>query len=417
MDQLENIDQFAAKLLAVSFFLPMKWQVLVTIGLCVYFVFRSLLSKQFPPAGNYLWALFLGSGFVLYLLAVPLTPPEWRKTVLHIVERKESLLLLPLAFAIMAPGFKTLIAGELLYFVVACVISCIAGNADYFYHYFFVNGGLHEFSHVRYRIIFESFTGIHPTYMGLYLCFSMCILLGADFADTLRGKIIKYVVIYLLLIFLLSLLAKSPLIALIIIFIHYGWVRRKELLRYKWTIAGLMGTVAATSYFIPFFRQRLAEIFVLAGGEKGGNVTGNSVSTRKLIWEMDTDLIRHNWLTGIGPGRLLRALEEKYFFFSLSHGYNVGHYDPHNQYFSEWISFGVSGIVLLAAIIVVQFVKAVRQKNYLYLYLLILLSITFFTETFLSRQQGVLFYAVFTSLFFFSIPGLKPLPPKGRSAI
>jgi O-antigen ligase len=93
----------------------------------------------------------------------------------------------------------------------------------------------------------------------------------------------------------------------------------------------------------------------------------------------------------------------------LHTNFPVVYHDPHNEYFVEWLSFGILGIALLVAILAVQFIKAVRTKNYLYLYLLIVLSTTFFTETVLSLQRGVMLYAVFTSLMFYS-----PLTPKGE---
>jgi O-antigen ligase len=400
---LQLIDVYAARLLVVCFFLPMKWQVYVCIGGSVYFVLRSLFTRQFPPVVNYLWAFFMGSVFLLYLGALPMTTVEFRKTLLHIIERRESLLLLPLTFAIMAPVYRQQIMDSLLYFVAGCFICCVAGNADFIYHYFFVNGGMHELSHVRYRILFEAFTGIHPTYMGMYLSFAICMLLFTPIETGHRTwNILKFGLIYILLVFLLSLLAKSPLIALVFIFLHYAYLQRHILYRFKWVILGSVAAVVTTTFFIPFFRQRVGEIFQFMGKGKGGSVADNSVYVRKMIWIMDTDLVKRNWLTGLGPGRMLRALQEKYFFYSLGINFNVGYYDPHNQYFSEWISFGVFGFLMLVVTLVVQFVKAIRVRNYLYLYLLILITTTFFTETLLSRQQGVIFYSVFTSLFFFS---------------
>jgi O-antigen ligase len=404
MNKLPVIDKYIARIMMVTLFLPMKWQVYVAIVTCVYFVARSLAGRQFPPKKDYISALFLGSGFLLYLFSVPLTPPEYRNAVWHWCEREESLILIPFAFALIAQEFKAVITGELVYFVIACFIACVAGNADYFYHYFLVNTELHQLSHVRYRIIFESFTGIHPTYMSVYLCFAICIL-ATDKAGSsvpLRTALPKYMLLYILLVFLLSLLAKSPLIALGIIAIHYGYVHRRVLYRYKWTMAGVAGVVAATGFFIPFFRQRIGELSQLFGNTGSGNAISNSLYARKMIVNIDTELLRRNWLTGVGPGRMLQALQEKYFFYSIANNMNVGQYDPHNQYFALWLSFGILGPVVLLAILATHFIRAIKLNNNLYLYLLILLFVTFFTETFLSRQQGVLFYSIFTSLFFFS---------------
>jgi hypothetical protein len=67
----------------------------------------------------------------------------------------------------------------------------------------------------------------------------------------------------------------------------------------------------------------------------------------------------------------------------------------------DWLSLGMLGIVSLLFVLGVHFAKAIRRGHTIYLYLLVILSISFFTESVLSLQQGVLFYSIFTSLLFF----------------
>ena len=134
---------------------------------------------------------------------------------------------------------------------------------------------------------------------------------------------------------------------------------------------------------------------------KWGRHTILSGGFRQMIWKTETDLLKQHWLTGVGPGRILHTLNERYFFYSVYHNLPVGYFDPHDQYISDWLSFGIVGILLLMATLIVHFVKALKAKNNLYLYLLVIFAVTFFTETALSRQKGIIFFAVFTSLFFF----------------
>lgn len=412
MDKVRTIDVYAARLLMMCLFLPERLQPLVLIGMSAYFVYRTIAIKTFPPVSNYLWALIIGSGYLLYVFAVPLTAPQYRHEVSTFCERRVSFLLMPFIFAFIAPVFRKVITGEIMYFVYGTFITCALGNADYFYHYFFVNGGLHHFSHVDYRNIFENFTGIHPTYMGLYLAFSICILLFSDAPNDTRARVFKYVFFYVLMIFLLSLLAKAPLIALVLIFIHYAWLRRRELRQYRLLIALMLGCIIIASVSIPFARQRLAELPQFIGMGKPGNSAENSFYDREMIFSTDMAMFRHYWLTGTGPGRLLSQLNMRYFFHSITQNRAVGYFDPHNEYFFQWLSFGVLGIVLLAAILLIHVIRALHGRDYVYLYLLAIVSITFFTETVLGRQQGVLFYALFTSFFFFrkAFSSLKPQP-------
>jgi len=395
-------DRFAARLLMVSFFLPAKWQEVSVMAASVYFIGRSLYTKQLIPKRDYGLALLISSIYILYLLSVPVTTHEYRAFLLILCQRKVSLILMPFVFVLMGPFFRKAIMGELWYFVYACFISCAAGNADYLYHYYFFHGGLHHLSHVDYRVIFERFTGIHPTYMGMFLCFSICIVLHSSAYNYTAGRRLKYALLYVLLIFMLTLLVKSALIALAIILIHYAYLHRDLVKQHKLLLTCMFAGVAAACFFIPFTGQRIMEVLAYMGVGRPGDATDNSVYVRKLILDTDTGLLKHNWLTGVGPGRVLQLLHERYFFYSVYHQYNFGYYDPHNEYFYEWLSFGVIGIAVLLAVLATHFRRAIMAKDRLYLYLLIILFITFFTETVLSRQEGVLFYGLFTSLFFFN---------------
>ena len=401
MNEPIAIDKYAARLLMIAFFLPMKVQGAMVILLCVYFACKVFVSRLPVHRQSVLWALVIGSGFFLYAFSIPLTPVADRHILSMMISNRASLLLLPVIFAIITPAFGGLLMRELKYFVYACIVACIVANVAFIYHFYFSGNVVQHVTHVDYRQFLERFTGIHPTYLGMYLAFAICILLSGYVHV---GRVAKIVMLYILLMFLLAVLAKSPLIALGLIFIHYAYQRRHILFRYKWLLGGMLVAVVAVCFFIPFIGQRVGEMLALFGKAKPANVTDNSIYTREMIWRVDTGLIKQYWLTGIGPAHLLRYLDYHYFFYSVTHGYSVDYFDPHNEYFWEWISFGIIGIIVCAAVLIIHFIKAIRGRNYLYVYLLLILSVTFSTESVLSRQQGILFYTVFTSLFFFYKP-------------
>jgi O-antigen ligase len=382
----------------VSFFLPMKLQVKVTMAVGLYFVLRTFLTKQKISGQNYVQAFLIGSSFLLFLFAVPFTPPEFRKTLLRLCEHRVSFLLMPLAFAMMAPRFRNVLVNELVFFVFGCFVTCVAANADFIYHY--LKSGKEILTHVQYRAITHLFTDIHPTYMGMYLCFAICILLLSPGFATRAGIIIKNTLLVFLFIFLLALGPKMPIIALGIIFIHFAYTQRARLHQLRFLFAGLLAALVAAWLFIPFVSQRVKEVLQGLGG--GSENAGNSVSVRKLIWNMDTGLLKQYWLTGTGPGRMLHVLQEHYFFYALRHPLGVAYYDPHNEYFYHWLCFGITGIVVLVAILIAHFRAALQSRNYLYLYLLIILATVFFTESVLSLARGVLFYSLLSSLFYFA---------------
>jgi hypothetical protein len=398
-------DIIAARLLVMCLFMPPQLQVLVAIGASIYFVARTLAAKLRPTRNDLLSALLLGSGYLLYVGALPFTPEANLNSARMLCEQKSAYLLLPFVFAIMGQPFRSLIKSQLIYFVYGCIITCLLANADYLYHHFVVGGPTGELSHVAYRNIFENFSGIHPTYMAMYLCLGLYVALFQHEATSRKQVLLKYVVVYVQLLFMLALFAKSPIIALVLVTAHFLLTNRNMIKKLKWAFVSLVGIVTAAYFFIPFFRQRAQELTGLFKGGKNDDLIQNSVNMRKLIFQTDRAMLDHYWLTGTGPGRLLDKLNYRYFFHSLYREYWVGYFDPHNQYFYDWISFGVSGIIMLVLVLVVHFRKAIVSADKIYLYLLITIAITFFTESLLARQQGVLFYSIFTSLFFFAAMG------------
>lgn len=407
MGQLDKADIIVARALLMCLFMPAHLQVYMVILAAAWFVARTVQVRERPPMNALLWALVLGGGYLFYVVALPLTPPEWRREVGRLCERRVAFLLLPLMFATIAPRFRTVFSGQLMYFVYGCVVACATVNAAYVWHQFYAHDLPGGPAHVIYRVVVERFTGIHPTYLSMYLCFSIAIVLWY-LPDENRGQALKkFGLIALMLGFMLAMFAKAPLIALFIIALLYAIVERRNLYRFKWAFAAMGGVVVIAYAFIPFFRQRAGEMLGLFHKSTGGQLTDNSVNVRKLLFNTDAALLKRYWIGGLGPGRLLNALDQRYFFHSLYRGYWVGYFDPHSQYFYEWLSFGLIGITYLVAILCIQFARAISARNLLYAFLLVIISITFFTESLLARQQGVLFYAIFSSLLFFTSVGRR----------
>ncbi len=397
-----KVDIWAARLLMLCFFLPMAVQVTALLVAVAYFTATTVVDKYKAPATKYGWALCLSAGYYLYLAAFAFTPAPLQHLLAALCEYKLSYLLLPFFFAIIPPEKSMVIRSQLLWFVYGCIALCTIANSMYLYHFCIVPGTVQHLGHVQYRMYIENITGIHPTYISMYLCFAISILLLAPEFKGSRAWL-RYILLYLLLIFLLSMLAKSALLALLIILAHYAYTQRRLLSKYLLHITGGIVAIAAALWFIPFFGQRMGEVLQFTGITKNStNTTDNSMHIRKLVWDTDVHLLHQHWVSGVGPAALRHILTVRYFFYSIANGFFVGYYDPHNQYMYDWLSFGLAGILVLLLTLGVQVVRAWRTADNLYLYLLTILCVTFSTETVLSRQYGVVFYAVLTSLFFFT---------------
>jgi O-antigen ligase len=395
IQKVNKMDVWMARLLMASFGMPIKPQGGAAILVCIYFLVRGLFAGGSPFAGNYKKALLLSAPYLVLLIALIFVPHEYAHGLSLLCQTRASMLLVPLVFAALPTFLLTTIWQQRYWFVGACIAACLWGNAMFAYQYLTLHGM--QLTHVAYRSYFHLITGIHPTYISMYLCFAICIMLAAD----VRSRSLKYGVIYLLIVLLLCLLAKTPILALVPVFVHAAWRRRGRLGRYRGVIAGALLATTVVCVFVPFVRQRVAEFSGMFAKNETSGIIDNSVAMRRIIWSVDMNVLHRNWLAGVGPGQLKPVLAEHYFFHSLYNGVKVGPYDPHNEYLFEWLSSGIGELLLLLVVLGVHFTTAIRRRNDTYLYLLVILCTTFFTETVLSLQQGVLLFSVFTTLFCF----------------
>ncbi len=407
--ETSKIDKYVARLLLLSFFLPMQLQPIAAVACCVYFIIQSFRAGERLSFARLLTGISLGALYLLYVFALPLTQPKFAPIVQQLLEYRLAFLLFPLLFALVQPKLLNLILGELAWFVVGCILVCLATDiafalayltkAPFFIQFSMPAGGYISLSHVHYRVFFEKFNGYHPTYMSMMLAFSVSALLTGA---AKLNRMAKYAAFYLLIFLLLGLLAKSPIIGLALVCCHVAWLRRKTLLQYKWMLLGTLAVLILSYAFVPVVSQRVNELFASTSASKNGYVENNSVYERKMIFSTDMSMLKHYWLSGCGPGRLMTLLKMRYMFFSLEYCRNVGAFDPHNEYLFQWISFGLMGIVFFLATLVAHFWQALRTRFYLYTYWLLIVCITFFTESVLTTQHGIIFFSVFASVFFFS---------------
>ncbi|WP_128548056.1 O-antigen ligase family protein [Larkinella soli] len=396
MKIVKECDSYLARFIMVSFFIPHRLQLLSFIVICLFWIIRDTYKRQGVRFRPYGWALLLGSVFLLYAAWLPFSPDEFRQNLLFKLEKRASLFIMPFALLFLNPQTRKTLSRELIYFVYGCLGACLVGNLCYLLKFGRHPGG--PDSHVQYRLYFEEILDIHPTYMGIYLCFSAAILLMTPAGvPSLKGWKLG-AVLFPLFIFLMALMPKAPVIALVVVLAYYGWTFRLQRKVWAPIVGVLVLAVSVACVSIPFSGQRISEISSLLHPSE--NPATNSIQMRQMIWEIDLRLLADHWLTGVGPSNLDRMLAAQYELYSRLYNFPFQTYNTHNEYLNLWLSFGLCGLLLFLAVLTVQFVRAMRWQNRLYVSLLLILSITFFTENVLARQQGIVFYAFFSSLFF-----------------
>lgn len=131
----------------------------------------------------------------------------------------------------------------------------------------------------------------------------------------------------------------------------------------------------------------------------GGGETGLSI--RIVKWKCSLIGIMENPIFGTGSGDavdyLVKCYEKKNFWGM----YPQYRFNAHNQFLETALTFGFSGLLVFLVIIVVLLSEARKGRDMVFCGFILLFCFASLTESILERQWGVVFFAFFSSVFYF----------------
>ncbi len=166
---------------------------------------------------------------------------------------------------------------------------------------------------------------------------------------------------------------------------------------------GAIETGTANHIFLDRFRlyPRIYEVLWEFYRYKIGYQPNNkSVVQRYLYLQAGWSIARENLLFGVGTGDVLQEFK-KYYEEVNSPLEDKQRRDAHNQYLTELIAFGIPGLLIFLAALVVPLFLAHRQRSFLATGFLILLLGSMLSAATLNNATGAAFGALFYSLFLF----------------
>jgi hypothetical protein len=140
-----------------------------------------------------------------------------------------------------------------------------------------------------------------------------------------------------------------------------------------------------------------------------GDPTGSSVMQRLEFWKASVNLIRENWLTGVGTGDMNIAFADEY---------NRMHsklppdqrWRSHNQFLSVFVGFGIIGFAWFLFSFLYPPIVLGRFRDYYFLIFFIIAMLSMIPEDTIESQSGVTFYAFFYCLLLFGRKESEPVP-------
>ncbi len=277
------------------------------------------------------------------------------------------------------------------------IVFCLVYAA---YFFIFKDHDINRFLYAR----LSGTMGFHPTYLAMYLNFAIMTILSMLINESYNVKtkkrkyLIAFVILFSISIILLS--SKAGIISMLltyIIFIVYIIVTQK---RYKLGITLLLAIIiscAGLFTLVPSVFNRLKVAAEVVSKDKTEiKEVGESTSDRLLIWRASNEIIKDNFYTGVGTGDVKDVLLEKYkernLWYSYEHKLNT-----HNQFLQTFIALGVLGFLALLASLFVPLMYAIKRKNMIHVFFILIVFFNILVESMFENQAGVVFYAFFSS--------------------
>ncbi len=393
--------------IAIIFFI-VSWVALI-YNTTDFLFFKKLKSKA--PA------LLLISFALLYGLNAIIKPDETESLLMALrnIEAKTAYIFFPFAMTglTLLSGSKikrlfdlyviTIIIATGLCLVIATIKTVESGTV------YFINpvNNMDENNFMYHRL--SSWIGIHAVYLASYTSLAFFIVF-IGFVNKYekfspKKKVIHIVLLiyFATLVFLLKSISVSvsflSIFLLLVLYYLYYQVKLNKV-----TILGfvlfILLIVAVFSYGVNEKINIKMSLFDYSMEDIPPAANWNPVNLRLALWEISSQIIRDNWLAGIGISRMDETLQDYYsrnnFEFGLSN-----HFNPHNQFLQTFIILGIVGFALLVFIFLTSFKLALSKKDVLMTVFLSTFFLFSISESTFAVNKGVVFFSFFLSFFTF----------------
>lgn len=380
------------RLLFLSFALPARMQTLILFVTSVFVGIHCYQHRTSEAHKKIIKPLLLGTPFLFFLIYFFLTPTASLHAWWKYTERSLAIFIVPfIAYGLMN-AYPQGLRKNLSWYVIPLCLQALLGAVLCWYHGFS--------NAVDFRIYFETIIGKHPTYMGMHLAMVLSILLIHGKAACFQKKEITMFVSLITGAVLILLASKIIWVVVALILLVYLLYQLKRKQKQALLIFGIGMLLLVVAWFIPYTQYRMQELVVMfqTNTEQSGL---NTVSLRKVLLQIDYNILQTYGLWGIGPVQLQAEINKQLLFYASATGISIGSYNSHNEYLNQWLCFGIPGLLVFLSTLFLYWKKAIQHQNLLFILVLVIVCVTMLTENMLTRQHGVVFYALWLGLFYF----------------
>lgn len=236
----------------------------------------------------------------------------------------------------------------------------------------------------------------HPTYLAMYVVFSMFIAFESFFDNQLKSffRILWLLSGMLLLVSLYFLSSRAGIFSALLLIPLYLIIQFKKIK--KWRVSVLIVIVAMPVIVFSFLNNDRIKYYLPKTNETS-IVDKFMLDNRIPIWKSAIKIIKHNFVFGVGPGDASEELLKEY----KNAGYTEMCYDnlnAHNQYLEVLLGTGLIGFLIFITILSLMVYILILKRNLLFGVYILIILIFFLFESVLNRIAGVTFFSLFTFL-------------------
>lgn len=266
----------------------------------------------------------------------------------------------------------------------------------------FISYDLWDYKNLQSNIILanNSIVKIHPAFVSLYLSFCIFFLIDQYFPfQTANRSKLGWVLFSLVILvaYLIWINSRTGILSFSVAFIFYSLYRFRS--RARIVSLSMLALFFITIYSVPFSRDR----FFKAPRQAFVDATSNDPNVypliaRKQILDCSLELMKGpEFFFGYGTGDFRDVLRDCFKEKNYLSLYEKG-LDSHNEYFAQLHRYGIVGLIIFAALLIVPFRYALKYRSPLLAVFVILFAITALFENVFSAQKGVTFFALFCPL-------------------
>ncbi len=286
--------------------------------------------------------------------------------------------------------FRFFTFGNILAMVLCLIHAIYRFNIDHNSYVFFYN---------------ELTYFMHPSYFSMYLGFNVILIIQSITALTKDKHVNKkkisllFILCTIFLIFITLLSSKAGIlisgICFMIITIREIYKRKLHLLIYFTSILSILIFILLTNQNSTT-TKRFAEVKneLITNKSKKSEEKKGSSDIRVEVWKATSQLIKNNYLFGVGTGDIKDELSKQYKKNNFKAGIELN-YNCHNQYLQFTLISGILGGLILILILSLSFIYAYKSRNQILLLFVVLIALNMLMESMLETKAGVEFYAFF----------------------